>query len=270
MHQLHRAHHHAGHEAQEEHHRAQKAEHVHRFQPETVEEPQRQQVQIAVDKAVQSAELRLTELARLVMHHLLAYASEARVLRQVRDVAVHFAVHLDVLHHLAAVSLQPAVEVVQVRDAAHLARRGVEKFRGDSFRQRVVAFLLVARNQVVAILRNHAVQLRNFVGRILQVRVHRDDHAPFCLSEAAEERGRLAVIAAELDAVHLGMLGRKAFDDFPRTVGAAVVHKNDFVTEAVLVHHALNPRPQFGQAFRLVVKRYDNGNVIFVIVHVQI
>ena len=108
------------------------------------QEPQRQQVKIAIDEAVQSHELRLAVLAGLMVYHLLANLVEARILCQIGNVTMHLAIHLDVLHHISAVGFQSAVEVVQVLDATHLAGRRVEKFRGKGLRYGVVAFLLIA------------------------------------------------------------------------------------------------------------------------------
>ena len=80
---------------------------------------------------------------------------------------MHFAVDLDVFNYFVAVGFESAVKVVQVLDTAHLTRCGVEEFGGDGFRQRVVAFLLVARHEVVALDGNHAEKFGYFVGRIL-------------------------------------------------------------------------------------------------------
>ena len=236
---------------------------MHRLQPETVHEPQRKQVEIAVHEAVQAAELRLAELARLVVHHLLAYFGETGIFGQVRDIAVHLAVHLDILHHIYAIGFQAAVEVVEILDAAHAPRRSVEEFCGNGFREGVVAFLLIARHEVVAVLRNHAVQFGNLVGRVLQVGVHRNHHAALRRAETAEQGGRLAIVAAELDAMHAGVLLCQSLDDLPRSIGAAVVHKNDFVGKAVRLHHAHNPIVKFRQALGLVVERHDHRNVVF-------
>ena len=93
------------------------------------------------------------------MDGLFAYLAEACVLGQVGDVAVHLAIHLDVLHHIAAISFQAAVEVVQVVYAAHLACRGVEQLGRYGLRKGValLAVLLVARHQVVSLAWYHAV-----------------------------------------------------------------------------------------------------------------
>jgi len=50
----------------------------------------------------------------LMLYHLLAYIPETCLAHQHRDIPVHLTVNLDALHHLAVISLQPAVEVVQL------------------------------------------------------------------------------------------------------------------------------------------------------------
>ena len=250
-----------GQQAEEEHERAEEAEHVHGLEAETVEKPQREEVEIAVDEAVEAHELRLSELAGLVLHHLFADAAEAGVLGQVGDVAVHLAVDFDVLDHVLAIGFQSAVEVVEVVDAAHLSCRGVEEFGGEGFGDGVVAFLLVAAHQVVAFFRNHAVELGDFVGAVLEVGVHGDDHFALCGAETAEEGGTLPVVAAELDAVHRGVLGAEVFDESPRAVGRPIVHKNEFMAEVVVGHDAFDPSVKFGDAFVFVEEGDDDGDV---------
>jgi hypothetical protein len=39
---------------------------------------------------------------------------------------VHFAIHLNVFHHIAALCLETAIEIVKILDAANLADSGVE------------------------------------------------------------------------------------------------------------------------------------------------
>ena len=47
---------------------------------------------------------------------------------------MHVVIDFDVLYHLAAVSLESAVEIVQI-DAGEFARRGVKELRREVFRQ---------------------------------------------------------------------------------------------------------------------------------------
>ena len=254
-----------GEEADEEHDGAEEAEHVHRLLAEGAQEPQRQQVEIAVDEAVQAHELRLAVFACLMVHHLLANLVETGILGQIGDIAVHLAIHLDVLHHITAIGLQAAVEVVQVLDTTHLTRRGVEELGGQRLRDGVVAFLLVARDEVVAIDGNHPIEFGYLVGRVLKVGIHCDDDIALRGLEATEERRTLAIVAAELDALDmLRVASAQLADDVPRMVGTTVVDKDHLIGESVLLHHALYPRKKLGYRLVLVVQRHHYGNICLI------
>ena len=103
------------------------------------------------------AKLALAIFPCLVVHHKLAYLGVSGVLGQVGDISVHIAIYLYALYNLVAVSLEPAVEVVQVLYARNLACRGVEQLGGQCFAQWVVSFLLVSADKVVAFLFYHSV-----------------------------------------------------------------------------------------------------------------
>ena len=123
--QLDAAHHYHRDEADKEHQAAQQPEEVHRLDAKLGLEPERQQVEITIHKAVE-AKLGGAVLAGLMMDHLLADACKAGILGQIGHIAVHIAVHLDMLDHIEAIGLQAAVEIMQVVDAAHPSCRGVE------------------------------------------------------------------------------------------------------------------------------------------------
>ena len=212
--QLAEAHHHHCDEAHDEHERAEQTEEMHGLRAEPPGEPQRGKVEIAVDEPVEP-ELGLSVLPRLVLHHLLPYPGVSGVLCQIRYVTVHVAIHLDMLHHLIAVSLKPAVEIVQIPYAAHLACCGIEELGRDSLRQRVITFLLPARHKVVAVAHDHTVQFRDLVGRILKVGIHSDHHIPLGKPEAGVQGGRLAVVAAERRSAQSRIPGGKAVYHLP-------------------------------------------------------
>lgn len=65
----------------------------------------------------------LAVLPGVVLHHFLADVPEPLLLGDERDIPVHFAEHLDTLHHLTAVGLQAAIEVVE---CTPLTRRVVQ------------------------------------------------------------------------------------------------------------------------------------------------
>ena len=226
---------------------------MHRLLAKLGLEPQGEQVEVAVHKAVET-ELGHAIFASLVVHHALTDFGVAGILSQVRNVAVHVAIHLNVLHHLAAISLQTAVEVVKIVNAAHLARCGVEQFGGNGFGFGVVTLLFPTAHQIVALLGNHLVEVWNFVGAVLQVGVHGDDHIALHTLKTSIEGRRLAVVAAETHALDIFVFLMKFLNHFPRVVGAAVVDHQHLVGEVVFFHHALNPFCQFGQRFGFVIQ----------------
>ena len=160
-----------------------------------------------------------------MLHHLFTNLAETGILGQVGDVTMHLAIHLNILYHILAVGLEATVKVVQVLDTRHLARSSVEELRGQCLRQRVVTLLLVARHEIVALLSYHAIQARDLVRRILQVGIHSDDHITLGTGKATVQGGRLAIVTAELDSLHLGVLGMQFLDDLPRIVGGAIIHE---------------------------------------------
>ena len=176
---------------------------------------------------------------------------------------MHLAVDFDVLDHVVAVGFQSAVEVVQVSDTADFSCRGVEEFGRESFRERVVAFLFVARDEVVALFHDHSSQFGNLVGRVLQVGIHRDDDIALRDFEAAIQRRTLAVVAAKLDGSHDVCLSTDFLNHLPGTVGRTVVDENHFEREAIGLHHALDPVVELGQRFFFVIQRNDDGYIHF-------
>ena len=188
---------------------------MHRLTTEGAQEPQCQQIEVAVYEAVQAHELRLAVFSCLMVYHLLADLIESRILSQIGDKAVHLSIHLDILHHILAVSLQSAVEVVQVLDPAHLPCRGIEQLGGNGLRKRVVAFLLIARYEVIAAVYDHVIQFGNLVGRVLKVGIHRNNHVALGLLEATVEGRTLSVVSAELDAFHVLVLLTQLTDHCP-------------------------------------------------------
>ena len=174
------------------------------------------QIQVAFHGTFE-AELRAAVFAGVVLDDLFADTAEPGLLRQNRNETVHLAVDLDRLDNLAAVGLQPAVEIVEF-DAGDPARRPVEEFARPAFADRVAALLLPAGYQVVPFFEDHAAQFGNLVGRILQVGIHRDDDLAFGCGETAVQGCRLAVIAGEADAADRRGLLPERFDNLPGAV----------------------------------------------------
>ena len=186
------------------------------------------------------------------MDNLLAYAAEAGVFRQIRDIAVHVTVDLDMLNDLTTIGFQSAVEIMEVVDSRNFAGCGIEELCRYCLRQRIVALLLPAADEVVAVFGYHAVKLGNLVGRILKVGVHSYDNITLSHSEAGVQRRRLAVVAPERDAFQARVARRQLSDYFPRAVGRTVVDKPNLIAEVVGVHDAFYPCRQLGQRFGLV------------------
>ena len=131
------------------------------------------------------------------MYHLLPDVTKAIHLCNDRNVAMHLTIHLNILHHLVAIGLQATIEVVQF-DARHPACSPIEELRGDIFHQLgVVTHLLPTRNKVVALFLNHLIEFRDFIGAVLQVGVHSDDHVAFHDLKALVQSRRLAIVSPE-------------------------------------------------------------------------
>ena len=171
---------------------------------------------------------------------------------------MHIVIDFYVLDYDVFVSLQPAVEVVQVRNAGEFACCSVEQLGRDGFRQRVVALFLPTGHEVITVFGDHPVQFGNLVGAVLQVSVHRDDHISLCPLETTVQTGGFAVITTELDRVyHFRVLAFKGFDHFPGVVRASVIDKNYFVTEIMFFHHPLYPCKQFWKRLGFIVQWYN-------------
>ena len=54
---------------------------------------------------------------------------------------------------------------------------------------------------------------------------------------------------------------RELLDDGPGIVGGAIVDEDDFIGEAMLIHHAANPRLEFRQRLGFIQQGYNNGYI---------
>ena len=195
------------------------------------------------------------------MNHLLADVRKTCLFGQYRDVAVHLTIDLYRLHHIDVVGFQAAVKVVQL-NLRHTTSGPIEKLGWDILCQfGIVTHFLPARNQVVMIFGNHAVELGNLVGTVLKIGIHRDDHIALHHFKSSIQRRRFAVVSSKLDTLHTRVLSAKFFNDAPRLVGRAIVHHHYLVRERVFLHHTFNPCHQLRQRFFFVIKRYYNRYV---------
>ena len=187
------------------------------------------------------------------MNHFLTDLAKSGNLGQIGNIAVHVAIDLDVLDHIAAIGLQAAVEVVQVVDTAHTPGCGVEQLGGQRLGQWVIAFLFPATHQVIALLSDHAIQFGNLVGAVLQVGIHGDDHIALGAHESRVQCRRFAIVAAKAHPLDSGVLGMQLFDHLPRAVGAAVIDHEHLIGVAMLLHHTFDPCRQLGQRLSLII-----------------
>ena len=185
--------------ADEDEQRAQPAEEVLGPVLVAAEEEHREQVEVAAHVAL-PAVLGAAGGAAAVAHLDLG-DPEAGLRGDHRDVPVQLAVDDDRVDHIAAVGLEAAVEVVQ-RDAGRLAHRPVEEARRQRLVEGVLAALLPAGHEVVALLERRD-EVGDLGGVVLAVAVHRDDDVAAGGGEAVRERRRLAEVAPQLDDAHV-------------------------------------------------------------------
>ena len=114
---------------------------------------------------------------------------------------MHFTLHFNGLDDFESVSLEPAIEIVQL-DAAYPARSGVVKPRGNGLAEGVVAFFLPPAYEVKSVLDDFAFQFQNFLGRVLQISIHGNDNATFCRFETELKSSAFAVVTSHPNADH--------------------------------------------------------------------
>jgi len=79
----------------------------------------------------------------------------------------------------------------------------IEQFGRQVFGQLVVVPLFFpSGDQIIALLPDHTVERRYFVGVVLKVGIHRDNHVSRGFLKGTVQCGRLTVITAELDCLH--------------------------------------------------------------------
>ena len=122
-----------------------------------------------------------------------------------------------------------------------------------------MAHFLPAAHQVVAIAGYHAVELGDFIGRILQVGIHCNDHRGGGCFKAFIQRGALAIVTLEADAFDAGKIFSEPLYNCPAAIRAAVVYHDDLVAVVVLCAHTVYPLGQLREAFFLIEKRNDDG-----------
>ena len=111
----------------------------------------------------------------------------------------------------------------------------------------IVTLLAPPTDHVVAIV-DRRQQPRNFLRRILQVRIERDDHLAARLAKAREDRRMLSEVAREFDHSHPALFVRRYLaQDSQRFVARSVVNENHFPRTVQCAEHGLQARPQVGE-----------------------
>jgi hypothetical protein len=104
------------------------------------------------------------------------------------------------------------------------------------------------------------VELRHDLGRVLEVRVHRDHGFAARGREAREQRVLVAEVARQAHAADTGIALAQAHDRVPRAVRAAVVHDHELPVNAELLELAEQARVENVEIAFLVVRWYDDRN----------
>ena len=130
---------------------------------------------------------------------------------------MHLTIYLDILNYVEAISLQTAVEVVQIVYAAYFACSSIEEFGRDGLAQRISFFtvLLVTGHEVISLFHNHLVESRNLIRGILKIGIHGDDNIALGFFETTEKCWALSIVSAEFDTLYLLILLGKFFNDVP-------------------------------------------------------
>src|SRR5665648_272251 len=217
------------------------------------EKEHREKVEIAAKVAL-PAVLGLAGRARPVTDRLLGDA-KARLRGHDGDVAVLLAVDMDRVHHVAAVGLEAAVEVVQgdPRGAPH---RPVEEARGDGLVERVLAALLPARDQVIPLVQARD-ETGDLGGVVLAIAVERDHVVAAHGLEAVRQRRRLAEVTPQLDDAHVVTGGGEPLHRGARAVGGPVVDEDDLKGQAGGPKRRVDLRDERLDAVGLVEDRDD-------------
>ena len=148
---------------------------MHRFFLVTMHKGNGNQIQKSIEKTLQ-AKLGVSVLPSAMLHHLLPDFREAIPFGQKRNVAVHFSIDMDILHHLIAVGLQSTIKIVQL-NPRNPAGHSIEEFGRDGFGNGIMTFLFPARDHIQPSL-DHRIETWDFVRTVLEVCIHGDHHFP--------------------------------------------------------------------------------------------
>jgi hypothetical protein len=101
-------------------------------------------------------------------------------------------------------------------------------------------------------------QQRDIGGIVLQVAVHGDEHFAVRMFDAGGHRGRLPVVATELDDAQPRIVPCERGSDRDSIVLAPVVDEHHFVWASELIDRPHDRLIERANALRLVVQRHDD------------
>ena len=101
-------------------------------------------------------------------------------------------------------------------------------------------------------------QLRDLLGGVLQVVVHRHDDVVACGADAAQQCIVLAEVAHQVDAADPVVPGGELLDHPPAAVAAPVVDEDELIGRSGLLEHGPEPGHQLGRRGLAVVDRNDD------------
>src|SRR6266496_1356021 len=113
--------------------------------------------------------------------------------------------------------------------ASHRTDHLIEDARRKCFRERVQARELPARHQIVALIQLRQ-EIRNLLGIILQIAIHRKDDLTPAATKAGDQRGCLPEVASEANDLHnAGILVIELAQLIKRLIGTTIIDKDYFI-----------------------------------------
>ena len=181
--------------------------------------------------------------------------TKALPLQESDDIAMHLALNVERLCRLARVDTEGTAGVVHDMADKQLAQRAADACE-DADRVLVCARLAPAGHHVEAAFPHSREKARDVCRVVLSVAVERDNYLALRLFEAGVERGRLAVVAVEVD--NCRAWERRKLGE--RGVGTAVVYVDDLECLREASEHLPELGIKRSKVASLVIDRHDDGN----------
>ena len=156
---------------------------------------------------------------------------------------MHLTIYLNILHYITTIGFQTTIKVMQIMYTTNLTSRSIEKFCWYSLCQWIITFLLVTTDKVVLFLHYHTIKFWYLVWRILQVSIHRNNNIALSSIKATVECRTLTIVTTKLYSMNMfRIFMMQILNDIPAPIFRAIIDKYYFISEAIGVHHTLNPR----------------------------